>query len=216
VSLYRTIYCRAHLQRGATGPTGARGATGATGPAGVSGTTGAAGATGATGLTGANGATGDTGVTGATGASGATGATGPSGPSGVTGPAGASGSAGAIGPTGPRGEKGEPASAGISGYEVVRERTASFIENGGEADLFVVARCPEGKVVIGGGARSEGAGTLLTVDGPVLEPPSGREFPIWEASRPPSSWRPPLVAPCPSPPRRTRRCMRRAVYRSTG
>jgi hypothetical protein len=192
LSLYRVIYCKAQPPRGATGSKGPTGARGPTGPVGVAGATGGAGAIGATGLTGAHGVTGATGATGpsgptgatgpagtAPGATGAKGAAGAPGASGPTGPAGTSGSPGTTGPTGPRGEKGEPASGGVSGYEVVRESDGTVLEAGGEADLFADARCPAGKVLIGGGAHSEGVGTLLVDDGPFIQ--EGQEFAIWEA-----------------------------------
>jgi hypothetical protein len=66
---------------------------------------------------------------------------GPRGPQGPTGPAGAPGTAGAAG---------APGAAGLSGVVIVSGGTSAV--------------CPAGKVVIGGGARTEGVsgGTLLT------------------------------------------------------
>jgi hypothetical protein len=65
---------------------------------------------------------------------------GPTGPQGIRGPQGATGPQGAAGP------------AGVSGYEIV-EAPISPTTNS-------VATCPAGKVVIGGGGRVYGAGTL--------------------------------------------------------
>jgi hypothetical protein len=70
---------------------------------------------------------------------------------------------------GPRGEKGEVVNGGVSGYEVVRNSAESLLENGGEVDLSAIATCPVGKVLIGGGARSEGVGTRLVNNGPLPE-----------------------------------------------
>jgi hypothetical protein len=67
---------------------------------------------------------------------------GPTGPMGSAGPSGEPGPRGPAGPTGPQG------APGISGYEVIRDVQSSL---GGAARLLV--ECPDGKTIIGGGAR---------------------------------------------------------------
>lgn len=89
------------------------------------------GEAGPTGPQGEKGDTGDTGPTGPQGQAGERGPTGPQGPRGLTGPAG-------------------PAGAGLSGYEIVqKESTVHWFST-----FYAFVDCPEGKVVVGGGARS--------------------------------------------------------------
>lgn len=79
---------------------------------------------------------------------------GPQGDQGEQGPAGTQGPAGQTGPQGPAGPPGE--AGGMSGYEVV-SNTESFQALGGsfsslDDEHWMVAECPAGKVVAGGGA----------------------------------------------------------------
>jgi len=88
---------------------------------------------------GPKGDTGATGLTGATGAKGATGAT------------------GAIGATGPAGIQGPQGQAGVSGHQRVSATTsipASFLAT-------LVASCPSGKKVLGGGVQFPSLGSQL-------------------------------------------------------
>lgn len=86
------------------------------------------------------------GETGAHGPQGAQGETGETGSQGDQGPRGETGPQGPRGPTGPAG----PAGAGLSGYEIVdNDVSVGWLSKG-----HVYVDCPEGKVVIGGGARS--------------------------------------------------------------
>ena len=82
------------------------------------------------------------------------GAKGDTGPSGPQGPAGPQGEAGPAGPPGPQGETG-PAGppGGLAGYEIVFGNDARFT---GAEGVVSTARCPEGKVVLGGGFRGSG------------------------------------------------------------
>src|SRR3954451_5108029 len=87
------------------------------------------------------------------------GARGPAGPSGPVGPRGSAGAEGAEGPRGPVGPVG---AAGVSGYEVVQAKSdAVSLTNG--ASFRVTARCPEGKVVVGGHASTEYGTAALAV-----------------------------------------------------
>lgn len=84
---------------------------------------------------------------GPVGPAGPQGPVGPVGPQGPQGPQGAPGSAGPAGASGPQGPTG---SAFISGYEVVTVEVQNDFGNMGE---IVVAHCPAGKKVIGGGYK---------------------------------------------------------------
>jgi hypothetical protein len=84
----------------------------------------------------------------------------PAGPSGPAGPKGDKGDPGAKGPIGDKGlqgiqgqkgDKGDPGTPGISGYQIVENATTS-IPPGGIATL--VAQCPPGKKVVGGGYQN--------------------------------------------------------------
>jgi hypothetical protein len=70
---------------------------------------------------------------------------------GVPGPVGPAGPTGPAGPAGPRGPRGVP---GVSGLERVDASTAATSSN----TKSVVATCPSGKRVVGGGARATGSG----------------------------------------------------------
>ena len=87
------------------------------------------------------------------GPQGAQGPQGPVGPVGVAGPQGSQGPLGAAGPAGtagPSGAQGPTGPAGISGYEVVTVQVNHPFES---FDDIVVAHCPAGKKVIGGGYK---------------------------------------------------------------
>ena len=89
-------------------------------------------------------------VVGPQGPEGLAGPAGPVGPVGPQGPQGPVGLAGPAGPAGPAGGQGPTGPAGISGYEVViAEVEHAFIT----FDEIVVAHCPAGKKVIGGGYK---------------------------------------------------------------
>jgi hypothetical protein len=143
---------------GARGPVGPAGALGPKGDAGPPGPQGLAGPIGPQGPAGPDGAPGPRGFVGPDGAVGPQGLPGPEGPAGPTGPAGA---AGARGPSGPAGVAGAPGPqgprgpAGISGFEMV---TARMPPSGfsSESPKQAIARCPDGKRVIGTGADVEG------------------------------------------------------------
>ncbi len=75
---------------------------------------------------------------------------GPTGPPGATGPQGATGLPGAKGETGAPGATGARGAPGISGYQlVVVDSFTSRARYGGQG----LVSCPEGKKVLGGGAR---------------------------------------------------------------
>ena len=118
---------------GADGDEGPPGPPGAPGPTGPQGEQGKLGSQGEPGQDGAQGPTGPTGVQGDTGAEGATG---PTGPSGATGSTGADGS------------------PGVGGHEIVHVIDFGTLSPG---DTFsLIAPCPVGKKVLGGGG---GTGT---------------------------------------------------------
>lgn len=155
---------------GATGATGAVGARGETGPAGKAGATGESGPEGAVGMAGARGEQGETGATGATGAQGEVGATGPAGAPGPTGPRGATG------PEGPAGERGGEGPAGVSGFQVVSESESFSTAEGSTTFAYVVAHCPAGKELIGGGATESNESGQLTFSGPIYEESESRIY----------------------------------------
>jgi hypothetical protein len=87
-------------------------------------------------------------VEGPEGAQGPQGPMGPQGPAGPAGPIGPAGPQGPQGPAGPAGAQGPAGPAGASGYEVV----SVSVENGFfVTDEIVIAQCPAGKKVLGGG-----------------------------------------------------------------
>lgn len=77
------------------------------------------------------------------------------GDTGKQGPQGETGEQGPQGETGEQGQQGDPGPAGISGYEVVQEDYS--VPSGGF--IRETAKCPVGKVVLGGGAQVVGEGT---------------------------------------------------------
>jgi len=105
----------------ASGPPGPPGPAGPAGPPGAPGPPGPAGPAGSGGRVAAS-----------------------SGPAGGSGPTGPPGSPGAVGPPGPAGR---PGADGVSGYETV---TAKFTV-AGRGTASGEARCPAGKVAVGGG-----------------------------------------------------------------
>lgn len=91
---------------------------------------------------------GQPGPAGSQGPQGEPGPTGPQGPQGATGPQGADGPQGETGATGAQGPTGPQGAAGVSGHEIV-EVTSEFPVN---HIALVLAQCPAGKKVVGGGA----------------------------------------------------------------
>jgi len=88
---------------------------------------------------------------------------GPAGPQGKTGPQGAKGDAGAKGDTGP---------PGISGYEFVRNATASDSTD----EKTALVTCPAGKKVVGGGTEVNSIfprPIAVKLSYPFVGPPSG-------------------------------------------
>jgi hypothetical protein len=121
-----------------------QGLPGATGPAGPSGPQGPVGPIGPAGPQG------EPGIQGPMGLAGAMGPAGPGGPAGPVGPAGPIGATGPAGPAGPQG------SAGVSGHEIVVSNWLVFCGTldpspGCHSGGGMEARCPSGKVVLGGG-----------------------------------------------------------------
>lgn len=127
---------------GAPGAAGQPGAAGATGPRGD---TGPAGPEGARGPTGAPGQPGDTGPQGPPGPRGLPGQRGPTGPAGPDGPPGPAGAPGAAGPPGPQGPPGQ-AAALLSRVTVT--------QTGAPGQQVATVPCPQGHVVVSGGARA--------------------------------------------------------------
>lgn len=115
--------------------------TGPQGPQGVPGPQGIAGPQG------------EAGPQGVPGPQGTPGPQGVAGPQGTQGPQGVAGTQGASGPEGPPGPQGQPGvpgpsgPAGVSGYEIVN--TMGTLPTNGS--VSVVATCPSGKRVLGGG-----------------------------------------------------------------
>ncbi|MEW6473765.1 MAG: hypothetical protein AB1679_16050, partial [Actinomycetota bacterium] len=86
------------------------------------------------------------------GPQGNTGPAGPAGPQGETGPIGPPGPQGETGPVGPAGPAGLPGAPGVSGWEIVHSGPVTVPLNG--STKSIVARCPAGKKVFGGGYNS--------------------------------------------------------------
>lgn len=95
------------------------------------------------------------------------GAQGPIGPVGPMGPVGPIGPVGPTGPLGPQGEQGAqglqgpqglPGPAGISGLEIVTVESGTL----NEAVINLVAACPAGKKVLGGGYSTAGNNLGIT------------------------------------------------------
>ena len=87
-------------------------------------------------------------VEGPQGPQGPQGPIGPQGPVGPAGPIGPAGSQGPQGPVGPAGAQGPAGPAGAAGYEVV---SVMVEHNFFVTDEIVIAQCPAGKKVLGGG-----------------------------------------------------------------
>jgi hypothetical protein len=118
------------------------------GPQGPAGVQGAAGPQGIQGVPGAQGATGPQGVAGPRGATGLTGVQGPAGAAGATGPRGPSGATGASGNV--------VASTVVPGAPVL---TATDPPVGTAATA--TAACPQGEIVLGGGAQVSAPGASV-------------------------------------------------------
>jgi hypothetical protein len=67
----------------------------------------------------------------------------------IQGPTGPTGPTGSTGPSGPQGEQGIQGLAGLSGLERVDMST----KNNSNSPKTTVAKCPEGKKIVGGGAQ---------------------------------------------------------------
>jgi len=117
-------------QPAASGPSGATGLAGLAGPPGPQGPVGPPGPAGPSGPPGAVGSAGR--------AAGATGAAEPAAPAGPD---------GAQGPPGPPGAVGQRGADGVSGFEIVIAK----VSVGGRETAAGEARCPAGKVAVGGG-----------------------------------------------------------------
>ncbi len=123
---------------------------------GVPGPAGPAGPAGADGTDGAPGADGTDGTDGLPGADGTDGAPGADGADGLPGADGTDGAPGADGTDGLPGLNG---SDGVSGLEIVTV-SKRFIDAAIGDNLFVVAQCPSGKKVTGGGGFVSGPGVV--------------------------------------------------------
>jgi hypothetical protein len=180
-------------QKGRTGDTGATGSEGAVGLQGPKGATGADGSTvlhGTGAPADALGKDGDfyldttaevmygpkaAGAWPASGASlvgpkGAKGDTGATGPQGATGATGSQGATGATGPQGP---------SGYTGYQVVTDSKTFTDAPGATSQAWAAATCPQGKVLIGGGAYTTSDEGYLTSNGPLFA--SGQMYNEWYA-----------------------------------
>ena len=115
---------------GKTGPTGPIGPQGATGSPGADGTNGMDGLPGVQGLVGAQGPTGGVGSQG------------PTGPTGARGNIGPTGATGMVGPTGPSG--------GLPAIDIISV-TQDFGRPQAGAFIQLIATCPPGTKVLGGG-----------------------------------------------------------------
>ena len=151
--------------QGPQGIQGNRGATGTQGPQGVPGATGTPGPKGDTGATGTPGPTGPQGLkgdTGATGTPGAAGDPGTPGTNGTNGKDGLPGTNGLPGATGTQGPPGKDGKDGVSAYQIVTvSYTPTFPDGLGYAEIHdIVASCPAGKVVVGGGYSKQPLDTL--------------------------------------------------------
>ena len=96
-------------------------------------------------------------------------------PQGGQGPAGAPGQQGGQGPAGAKGDTGAPGPAGATGAtgpasSTVTPGTAVTSPTGILADMQVTATatCPEGKVLLGGGAKVTATGTVTEASDAVL------------------------------------------------
>ena len=107
--------------------------------------------------TGPQGPQGDPGPAGPQGPQGDAGPAGPQGPqgdpgtAGVQGPQGAAGEKGDAGPVGPQGPQGEPGPSGAQRIEGAVVSSPAAYGSGNQTTA--TATCPEGKTILGGGAR---------------------------------------------------------------
>lgn len=151
-------------ERGEQGLPGEKGEQGLQGEKGEQGDLGPNGAQGVQGEPGAKGDKGEPGVQGVDGAQGPKGDKGDSGTPGVDGTDGAAGATGEPGPQGergiqgPPGEKGEPGQQGGSGVLAVTTSTtvSDPIPTTLGALVSIIAICPDGTKVVGGGGRYQG------------------------------------------------------------
>lgn len=157
--------------QGEPGPQGPVGATGPQGPTGPQGDPGSVGPQGPVGMTGPQGPAGAAGPQGPSGPKGDPGITGPQGPAGATGPAGSKGDKGDKGDTGlqgPAGPQGFPGPAGpqgiagMSGLEIVTVTQPAW-----PSAQALIASCPAGKKVIGGGASVQSSNAVLVGSFPI-------------------------------------------------
>ncbi|WP_154402739.1 collagen-like protein [Nocardioides speluncae] len=114
---------------------------------------------------------GPAGPAGPSGAVGPTGPVGPKGATGATGPAGPVGPKGATGATGPAGPMGPP---GISGRQLVYMGGSIPV---GSSQGDATARCPSGKVAVGGGGSPSGWPMVM-----------GHSFPVEPFQTLPGGW----------------------------
>lgn len=140
------------LGEGGQGPVGPSGPQGVGGPAGANGTQGAKGDKGEKGDQGGQG------------------------PAGPAGSQGAQGVAGAQGPQGPKGDSGAAGGGGSSGAtRVAGDLVTSAVNIGSGNQLTATVTCPEGKVLLGGGAEvksstgTQNGSTLLSSSYPSSE-----------------------------------------------
>jgi hypothetical protein len=170
-------------EKGDRGDAGTEGPEGLVGLQGEKGDTGDAGAEGLEGLAGLQGEKGDngaTGLTGATGSSGPQGIQGSSGPIGLAGPQGLQGIQGEPGIQGASGGKGDTGAPGAAASHLYTIETSgwsscgvpssidwtdpfayiSWLENVGYAQCEVIAHCPTGLQVLGGGLEISGKDPL--------------------------------------------------------
>ena len=106
---------------------------------------------------------------------------GPTGPVGPTGAIGPIGLMGPIGSTGPQGEKGDQGEQGLDGIPGVMVKLTEGPTWTGGGTGIVIAWCPSGKWVIGGGASTNtGAPMHVTSSAPSYNATSGWVSQGWE------------------------------------
>ena len=114
---------------------------------------------------------------GPAGPQGPRGDTGPTGPAGPEGPAGPQGLAG---PAGPAGTQGPP--GGLAGVTVHRGEVATFIVG---VSGYSIARCPAGKVALGGGHTEFDSHVVVEVSAPHF---AHNDYDAAAAGEPPVGW----------------------------
>jgi hypothetical protein len=162
------------------GPVGPQGPKGDTGPAGPTGLTGSQGPKGDAGPAGPAGPAGSQGPKGDTGPAGPAGPAGSQGPKGDTGPQGPQGAPGMQGAQGPQGLQGPQGAAGISGYTVATSSGQIGTVPGATTQYELLARCPAGTKLLGGGADASTDEVILTNSGPYRDS-TGTDYQIWDA-----------------------------------